>query len=727
MLVLRRSVLLAVAALLLVTTGASAKQLAGSAAPGIATYTPVGAPSSARTLRIGIALKRPDAAGEATLKAALYDEHSPEYMHFLTPARFAQRFGVDARDTRATHNWLATSGLKVSYTSLAGDYIVASGTVAQVERLTGVRLLRYRSGAKTFIANDRAPQVPDSLPVLSIVGLDSRAEHRPMSGDRRPSDAPDTGERTPQDLWAIYQQPLDNVGNGVSVGIIGSGSVDGLVDYVHEFDDANGLPQVPVDTVLTPADADYSFNGAEGEWKLDLAAVSGMAPGLDRIVLYSSPTYKDTDLLGSVAAWVNDPNGPLVFNESYGECEPTPLNSVLTNPALAALDGNENPSETQPQSGLANSSHPAEDQLLSQAVIEGRTLFASAGDAGAGCAAAYAGPVGAGNGAVEQIDGLTEDPASNPNAVGVGGTVLYTDDSAETPTRQLEYAWTHSGGNASPFQPAPDYQQGVANLSRPCVVDQSGNPTNSGELCRGVPDVAALSGDILGNGYAGSGGTSLSAPLWSGMWARVIASTPGKTGFGFANPAIYKVAKDDTRRANSFYDITTGSNGNPALPGYDYVSGWGTPNLTSLIADITETTPTRAPSTSGGSGGAGATPAPCTDKLAPTAALKRARLTRKGVRLSGTARDRGCQAGGAGILLRVEVAVARKVGSKCAFLKAKKPSSCARPRFIKAVGTGVWKLALKGRLRAGRYLVMVRATDLAGNRSAVRRRVVRRR
>ena len=120
------------------------------------------------------------------------------------------------------------------------------------------------------------------------------------------------------------------------------------------------------------------------------------------------------------------------------------------------------------------------------------------------------------------------------------------------------------------------------------MTDSSGQPSNTGQLCRGVPDVAALSGDAVSNGYtivsdgedAGGGGTSLSSPLWAGMWADVLSTAPPGATYGFANPSIYAIAKDPARYAAAFHDITVGANGlNPAQAGYDYVTGFGAPRL----------------------------------------------------------------------------------------------------------------------------------------------------
>ena len=66
-------------------------------------------------------------------------------------------------------------------------------------------------------------------------------------------------------------------------------------------------------------------------------------------------------------------------------------------------------------------------------------------------------------------------------------------------------------------------------------------------------------------------------------------------GNGFANPAFYAVGKDATAYANDFFDITVGANGiYTALPGWDYVTGWGVPRLTGLMTSIDgKTAPTR--------------------------------------------------------------------------------------------------------------------------------------
>jgi hypothetical protein len=320
--------------------------------------------------------------------------------------------------------------------------------------------------------------------------------------------------------------------------------------------------------------------------------------------------------------------------------------------------------------------------------------------------------------------------------VGVGGTVLYADSTAPNANRLLEYAWTHSGGNASPFITAPDYQHDVPNLNRTCVSDQNGNTTNTGQLCRGVPDVAALSGDVISNGYkivsdgedSSGGGTSLSSPLWAGMWARVVGTAPaGSSGYGFANYAIYKIAKDPVRYARSFNDITVGSNGlNNAQPGYDYVTGFGTPNVTSLIADVQAVAPAAA-SSSGtqpvgpGSSNAGSGAPQCSDRHAPVTHYKGKRsFASKRVSFRGTTRDRGCGPGGRGAVRAVKVSLARTTKRGCQYMNARgrltKRRSCRRPLLVAASGHTSWRFSMRVHLRRGNYRVTTRGYDTAGNK-----------
>ena len=83
------------------------------------------------------------------------------------------------------------------------------------------------------------------------------------------------------------------------------------------------------------------------------------------------------------------------------------------------------------------------------------------------------------------------------------------------------------------------------------------------------------------------GGTSLSAPAWAGLLAmadqgRVAAGKPtlGSAGPTEALTALYGLSRAD------FHDVTSGSNGYSAGPGYDLVTGLGTPVAGLLVPDL---------------------------------------------------------------------------------------------------------------------------------------------
>jgi len=113
-----------------------------------------------------------------------------------------------------------------------------------------------------------------------------------------------------------------------------------------------------------------------------------------------------------------------------------------------------------------------------------------------------------------------------------------------------------------------------------------------------VPDVAADANPdsglaIYSGGWQLGGGTSASAPLWAAIMA--IANQVAGHPLGFINPALYKLATSSTY-ARDFHDITVGNNstnvngilvpGHDATPGWDPITGLGSPNAENLIPDL---------------------------------------------------------------------------------------------------------------------------------------------
>jgi subtilase family serine protease len=588
---------LALAAVAIFATSAAAQgasssvTLSGDVVHHLDAATLLGPVAALRQVTVGVVLRNPNQAAEDAYAAQLYTPGSASYGQFLDPGTFDTMFGVPAATQQAATAWLEGGGLSVTQPEGAANYLLATGAAAQVSALFATALDLYSAGGRTFYANAQAPSVPASLPIETVLGLNDYAffvtPHVGKTGAATITTAPptatnvpQTGSLSPRTLWSIYDQPDTNLGNGQTMAIFGWGVTTGVVDDLRGFEQENELPQVPI-AVKSYGDAstpDTSGDGATVEWELDTQASTGMAPDVQGESLYFGHHNTDTDILAALTAWVNDRKGPLQASASFGECENIPA----AEPVLG-VDGLEGPG----------------DQVLEQAVIEGRTLFASTGDTGSSCPIVPANT----NGVATQAYPALNYPAASPWAVAVGGTVL-NGDGGNPPRRFSETAWEFGGGGNSTQIAAPSYQRGVV-------------PTQY----RGTPDVAAISGDVAtGNGMLitddngtdqQGAGTSLSSPLWLGMWTRIQAAAKNK-GLGFANESLYRIGTSASY-ATDFYDVTLGDNlPYPATPGWDNATGWGTPDVAHLMQDMTgRLTPTHdvappvpaAPAPQVGSGG----------------------------------------------------------------------------------------------------------------------------
>jgi pseudomonalisin len=555
-------------------------------------------------MTVGVALAHPHPATEAALVNRLYTPGNPDFGHYLTAAQAAHRFGVPAARTNDIVTRLRAAGLRVRTPDAFGDYISARGPVSAIDRAFHLTIHRFTAtkaglGTVHFLANAAAPLVPAADHVTTVVGLNTLQRFSTAQDTCFSSTC--TGLTTPEDLWQVYDQPARYTGQGVKLGIIGEGDPSHLQQYLHAHEKAYHLPftKLHVDCVQGSCGTDTSGNG---EWEIDTQASAGMAPGNAGLTLYFAKSILDGDLNNSFVKWAHSANGPKLASASLGECESSPANGVFNMPPLSSINGN---TSSGPAAVLAfgNGEQAAIDPVLRSAVLQGKTLFASTGDTGSSCPLFYLPEIGAGNGLVNQGNPEQNYPAVSVSAVAVGGTVLYTSDNgssagasykpANSPTsRALETAWSFGGGGASLWTPEPAWQKNVAAINQPCVLPNSGSP---GVTCRGVPDVSAQSGDVLTNGYSiygkggfsSGGGTSLSSPLWLGMWARVQSAADHN--LGFAAPQIYRAGSNAKTYARDFFDITIGANGlHAASTGWDYTTGWGVPKVSGLIADLTK-------------------------------------------------------------------------------------------------------------------------------------------
>jgi pseudomonalisin len=545
--------------------------------------TPVGPVAPTKQLTVGVVLKNPNEAAETAFLNSIYNPSSSNYHQFLTPDQFDARFGVPASTVQAATAWLQNAGLTVTTINGATNYLLASGTAAQVGALFHTSFARFDANGRDFTANLTAPTVPASPPIATVLGLNDynrfSTPHvaKPVPATKWTTAAPGTsapvtGLLHPRDVWSLYDMPSTNLGNGRTMAIFGWGVTTPVLSDLRSFEAENRLPAVPIYTYYFGDTSTPDTNdGATVEWELDTQASTGMAPNVVNEKLYFAHHNTDADILAAFVGWVNDKNGPLQASASFGECENIPATA-----GVVGTDSLEQPG----------------NQVLKQAVIEGRTLFSSTGDTGSSCPIVPENT----NGEATQVYPALNYPSSSPWAVAVGGTDL-TSDGGTPPSRLAETAWEFGGGGNSVVQPAGQYQQGVAPTN--CSFDENGNPyapgAGAGPVCRATPDVAAMSGDVFtGNGLMitdDSGvdqqgaGTSLSSPLWLGMWTRIHAAS--SKNLGFANYLLYKAGKG-ANYSRDFYDVTVGDNfPYPAKPGWDNATGWGVPDVAHLMQDLT--------------------------------------------------------------------------------------------------------------------------------------------
>jgi len=571
---------------------------------------------------------RPSATQQADLNNLLaqqQDPSSPNYHKWLTPAQFADRFGMTQNDINRVQAWLELQGFVVTSVANSRNQVSFDGTVAQVELVFHTEIHNYAEEGEVHFANATNPSVPAALAglVLAVGNLHNfspkpRAKFRtrPSIG-AEPHFTDPVGDHflAPGDFATIYDLPAGFDGTGQTIAVIGQSTVS-ATDLAN-FRSAAGLAAKAPQYVLYPSTSTATrCSGDESESDLDLEWSGGVARNADIIFVYAGLAPGDTCAARSNSVWnalfdAVDTNIAPVISTSYGACE-------------------------------AANKEPFADQVqgwAQQANAQGQTIMASSGDSGA----ADCDP----DNIAKATQGLAVDvPAAIPEVTGTGGTEFFGDapgtvsggnagattywkgttGGTDTLSSALMYipemgwndttengALSASGGGASMYFAKPTWQTGA------------GFPTTAG---RDVPDVAlnasadhdpyiictedGPNGTIISsctNGFVNAsgeiylaGGTSCAAPTFSAIVA-LLNESLGSSGLGNINPTLYSLAAS-TRASTppTFHDVTPGNNivpctsgttGCPATKpfqygfnagvGYDQVTGLGSVDASQLF------------------------------------------------------------------------------------------------------------------------------------------------
>ncbi|KAK5995211.1 Tripeptidyl-peptidase sed1 [Cladobotryum mycophilum] len=198
--------------------------------------------------------------------------------------------------------------------------------------------------------------------------------------------------------------------------------------------------------------------------------------------------------------------------------------------------------------------------------------------------------------------------ASCPYVTTVGATTLPKGSQvgdAETATTSR----FSSGGGFSNIWTTPSYQASAVasyfskhNPGYPSYSTSGGKIPASGGIYnkagRGYPDLSAVgeNGVIIAQGrLLYGGGTSMAAPIVASIFTRINDERlrAGKSIIGFANPALYKNPsmfndvtvgnQDKGAPVHDWLPSACGNTGFSAVPGWDPVTGLGTPNYAAML------------------------------------------------------------------------------------------------------------------------------------------------
>jgi len=483
------------------------------------------------------------------LGRAVNERGNAQYHRFLTPKAFLTDFAPTPTQVQKVVAHLRKSGFVNIHVSKNRLLVSADGTAGTVKTAFNTPLVHFRKGNRMVFANSAPAEVPEDLgdAVLSVLGLENVTRAHTMSvrgprTDGKPSAVGTAKGHYPLEFASLYGAAGLPTASQTTVGVITLGGVNQATQDLEQFTNANHLSQVNVSAVRTGnPNGDYSDDQeGQAEWDLDSQDIVGAAGGaVNQLIFYEADLSAsgNTGLTQAFNQAVSD-NAAQVVNVSLGWCE---------------IDAQ------------ADGTVAAEDQIFAAAVAQGQTFSVSSGDEGVYECNNRGYP-----------DGSTYSlswPASSANVIAVGGTTLFTSNgkwARETVWNEgLDgngKLWASTGG-ISAVEPRPAWQSAL-----------SVSPKPSG---RAVPDIAfdAAQGSgalVYNDGQIQQiGGTSLSSPIFVGLWARLQSAYSNSLGFPASD--LYSAVKSTP---SLVHDITSGNNGYgghgyKAATGWDYPTGWG--------------------------------------------------------------------------------------------------------------------------------------------------------
>jgi len=509
--------------------------------------------------------------------AQIYTPGSPTYHQFLTPDQIVQRYALSDSQLKVVQDWLVQHGYTIISTDALRSGVKVQATVASIERSLNIQLSSFNILGHQFFMQQGVPTLSGQIASLvqSVVGLDNfalPAFKPPFSSVASTSASGASCSKyganstlTRDKLAAAYQ-----INQLYKQGFQGQGMTIGVAEFDEPYDPKDIADYAACVGIKAPNIQNIDVDGhiapgpGQGEAALDLELIAGLAPQAQILDYQAS-----------------------LSNTSFAQALVDVFNRVATDHRVQVLSVSYGAGEDT----FSSSEQDAVNRSLRNLAAEGISVFISSGDCGA---FSYR---------VSHV-AMVSFPASAPYAIAVGGTHLQVNNSD---VRTGEDVWSDndgaplcqnewgSGGGVSQNSDfkRPSWQLGPGttnhyNGASSLVFTFNAQPVFAPNGLRQVPDVAAAAYPNIDIFYMGLlfrvGGTSAAAPIWAAGALLVDQGLQqqGKTLLGGV-PTFYSLA-NHSGNLHPYTDITSGNNlFYPATRGWDYATGWGSPNFSEIL------------------------------------------------------------------------------------------------------------------------------------------------
>ena len=397
------------------------------------------------------------------LLAQQQDRNSPNFHKWLTPAQYADRFGLSPNDMDRVSAWLQSQGLQIVTIGGGRNSIVFSGTAGQIQNAFNTQIHHFNVNGEKHVANSIPLSVPAALSGV-ITNVRGIADFNPKplnvpAGPRhtkgpRPSytttlagSSGSTYLFAPGDVATMYDlNPLYSAapaidGTGQKLAIIGQ--TDIFLADLNDFRSGFGLSTISGCTTTTTGVVGLvtSCNTTNFQYFLVAGITDPLAPST-----CGDLPEADLDLewSGAIArnAQIVYVNAPATFSS---DCSQLTNNGGVFNALAAAINPPSGPPLAPVMSlsyGLCEAQTGTLETELQQANAEGVTVVNSSGDTGA--AACDGSPVNSNPPyTAAQYGAAVSYPASSPEVTGVGGTFI----PASPSTNYSPSDWSSANGS----------------------------------------------------------------------------------------------------------------------------------------------------------------------------------------------------------------------------------------------------------------------------------------